>query len=114
MRVVSLIAALLACCVGAGAAVYVDAGSAGAVHNGRSWSTAYLTINDALNSMPTGGDVWIRGGVYRERVTLKKYHNLYGGFIGKERYLTRRALGNSPTVIDARFRLLGSIEISGQ
>lgn len=82
-------------------AVYVDPTSRGPAHNGKSWTTAFLTIQSAVNSLPYGGDVWIKAGVYRERVVLKRYVKLYGGFKGSETAMGQRVLGAYPTVIDA-------------
>lgn len=91
---------LLAACRLSMAAVYVDSSSPGPLHDGKSWKTAYLTITNAV-SKTRSGDIWVKGGLYRERVTLGTYHRLYGGFIGSERLLTQRIIGAANTVIDA-------------
>lgn len=81
------------------AAVYVDSGASGKVHNGTSWATAYQTITQALDSLPDGGDIWVKTGVYHECLTMKPYTNLYGGFLGFETSTDQRYPGAFPTVI---------------
>ncbi len=88
------------------AVVYVDAGATGSVHDGRSWTTAYTSIQQAINAS-IGGDIWIRGGVYAEPVTLKHTVNLYGGFLGWETLADQRLIGAFPTIIDGRKKWRG-------
>ena len=96
------LALLLAARAGA-TVVYVDAAAGGAVHNGSSWATAYTTITSAINSLAYGGEVWIRTGTYRERLTVNNYVTLYGGFLGTETATSQRLIGAFPTIIDAGF-----------
>ncbi|MCE5313964.1 MAG: right-handed parallel beta-helix repeat-containing protein [Armatimonadota bacterium] len=84
------------------AVVYVDSRASGAVHDGSSWTKAYLTINAALDSISSGGTIWVREGVYSERITLATYQNIYGGFLGHETSLDQRVAGAFPTIIDAK------------
>lgn len=85
------------------AAVYVSQDSPGPMYNGRSWATAYHTVSDALN-LTTSGDIWVKGGVYYERITLGKYRNIFGGFSGIEKNITARKKTNPPTILDAGFQ----------
>lgn len=81
--------------------VYVDCGARGTVHNGTSWTTAYTTITKALDSLSNGGDIWIKAGVYRERITIPNYTRIYGGFLGFETTIDQRLSGAFPSIIDA-------------
>lgn len=100
-----VLAVALAICTATASAgavvVYVDAAAPGPVHNGASWGTAFTTIGAAVNSLSGSGDVWIKTGTYRERVTLKTYVSLYGGFLGYETSVSQRLPEAFPTVIDA-------------
>ncbi len=104
MRKSLTLAVMLYMCLMALAArcqVYVDAGAPATGQTGKSWATAFTTITAALNSMPSGGTVWIKAGVYQEHLTLPNATSLYGGFLGYEISLTQRELGISATVLDA-------------
>ncbi len=84
------------------AAAYVDPSSPGPLHNGRTWKTAYLRISDAL-AKTSSGDIWVRGGLFRERIKLGKYQNIIGGFAGWETSPANRAPGEK-TIIDAELK----------
>lgn len=84
------------------AVVYVDSQATGPIYDGSSWQNAYKTITAALNSISTGGSVWVREGTYPERITLTSYQNVYGGFLGYEISIDQRMPGAFQTVIDAR------------
>lgn len=84
------------------AAVHVNPSSPGPMRDGRSWNTAYTSINDAL-TQTRSGDIWVKSGMYRERITLTGYRNIYGGFAGTETQLEQRPVNGLPTVISAQF-----------
>jgi len=80
--------------------IYVDLAADGAIHDGASWATAYLTLQDALAVAASGTEIWVADGIYYpdlgEGATnddryatfqLKSGVGLYGGFAGSE---TRR------------------------
>ena len=46
-------------------AYYVDADARGSVHDGRSWETAMLTLQDALAVAGSGDEILIAAGVYK-------------------------------------------------
>lgn len=97
----TLLACVVIICVSPalyGAQVYVDCSAPGPVHNGASWQTAYLSITQALNA-PSGGDLWVKAGTYYERLTLKTYTKIYGGFLGFETSIDQRLIGAFPTII---------------
>lgn len=48
-----------------GFAHYVDVDARGSVHNGRSWETALLTLQDALAAARSGDEILVAAGVYK-------------------------------------------------
>ncbi len=81
--------------------LYVASGAPGPVHDGLSWKTAYINIQDALASANSGTEVWVARGVYYPDAGVGQAKGdpgatfrlldgvaLYGGFAGAE---TRRA-----------------------
>ncbi len=63
--------------------VYVSS-IADATQDGKSWQSAYRTVQAAIDSATGAVDIWIRGGYYQEYATLKSEVALYGGFKGNE------------------------------
>ncbi len=59
-------------------------------NDGLSWATAKRTVTAALQTALPGDQVWVRYGVYVERITLKDGVSLYGGFRGDETSLSQR------------------------
>ena len=50
----------------AGKVIYVDAAAPGPVHDGASWATAYVFLQDALAEPPAYGDeIWVAAGTYQ-------------------------------------------------
>lgn len=94
-------AALLICLMATrvSAAVYVDCSAPGPAHNGASWQTAFISISQALSYLGNGGEIWVKTGTYRERLTLNTYTTMYGGFLGFETSPSQRLLGAFETVI---------------
>jgi len=63
--------------------VYVDLNAPGPTHDGRSWQTAYLSIQEAINDADSATtDIWVADGTYVEAITLDSGRHLYGGFEG--------------------------------
>ena len=50
----------------------------------------------------SGGEVWVRTGVYNERITLRAYAYIYGGFAGTEDSRDHRDWRTQPTVLDGQ------------
>ena len=69
---------------GALAVVYVDQNAPGPVHNGKSWDTAFLKIQQGVDAATPGGGVWVADGTYVENVVMGEGVQLYGGFLGAE------------------------------
>jgi parallel beta-helix repeat protein len=90
---------------GALAVVYVDRDAPGPAHDGTSWDTAFLTIQEGVEAANPNGEVWVADGRYVENVGVRRGVQLYGGFLGAEPggYETdcsQRDFANNPTVID--------------
>ncbi|HQL94865.1 MAG TPA: PASTA domain-containing protein [Candidatus Hydrogenedentes bacterium] len=85
---------------------HVDAASTAAAPDGRSWASAYPDIQSAVDAAfaATGGEVWVRQGVYTGTVgtlvTLREGVALYGGFAGGETVREARDWETYPTVMD--------------
>src|SRR5436190_14052305 len=70
--------------------VYVDVNSAGSSHNGTSWGTAYLDLQQALAAAVSGDQIRVADGTYRPTDTtdrtisfeLKTGVSLVGGYAG--------------------------------
>ena len=71
-------------------------------NNGSSWTLAKKTVQAAINtaSLFGGTDIWVAKGVYAERLTLRSYAYLYGGFAGNETERDQRNWKANITVID--------------
>jgi len=70
--------------------IYVSWTSTGGTYNGLSWTTAYHSIADAINTANDGDQIWVASGSYSERITTKSGVGLYGGFAGNETTLESR------------------------
>jgi parallel beta-helix repeat protein len=66
------------------AVVYVDQNAPGPAHDGTSWDTAFLTIQEGLDAATPSGEVWVADGVYVENVVMGEGVAIYGGFLGAE------------------------------
>ena len=54
-------------------------------NDGSSWALAKRTVQAGITTAAAvGGDVWVAEGTYEERIALKPYTYLYGGFAGTE------------------------------
>ncbi|HEY3267528.1 MAG TPA: right-handed parallel beta-helix repeat-containing protein [Armatimonadota bacterium] len=52
--------------------------------DGRSWATAFPTVQAGIDAASAGDEVWAAAGTYPENITLKSGVGLYGGFVGNE------------------------------
>jgi hypothetical protein len=68
---------------------YVCSGGRGKM-DGLSWENACGSIQQAIGDAPSGGQVWVAEGVYKENIHLKQGIALYGGFQGVEQNLDQR------------------------
>ncbi|MFO7698729.1 MAG: PKD domain-containing protein [Anaerolineae bacterium] len=89
--------------------LFVDASAPGPDHDGNSWATAYLDLQDALATAIAGDQIWIADGRYTPgpagspavTFTIREGVALYGGFAGGE------------TTLDARDPALHATVLSG-
>ena len=93
---------------------YVNKASTSTTENGRSWGTAFKTIQPAIDAASTagGGEVWVAKGVYDEArfrpdregntgaLLIRSATSIYGGFSGRETSLTQRDWTANLTTID--------------
>lgn len=80
--------------------VYVNANAIGSVHDGTSWGTAFLTVQDGANAAGTGDEVWVASGTYPEHISLWANQSIYGGFAGSEAERGQRDWRANATILD--------------
>ena len=89
--------------------VHVDVNASGFVHDGETWETAFLTIQDGVDAAAElvaekqGLDVpmvWVAEGTYRETVTLADGIVVWGGFGGTETLYVEWNPQDHETIID--------------
>ena len=109
-------------CTGIPEVYYVDAGASGSVHDGTSWATAFLTIQQGIDAADLhnettldGGtqwtknpQVWVKRGTYIENPLIWHGVQVYGGFAGNE-----QPPSVNPNVLSARQVLINTSRISG-
>jgi predicted outer membrane repeat protein len=78
---------------------YVDAAQNG---DGRSWKSAYGTIQQAIAAAAEGQEIWVKGGTYvlESGIMIQKPIALFGSFSGTERKKEKRDSAVQ-TVLDA-------------
>ncbi len=98
------------------APVFVDKRNTNGRQNGKSWDTAYNTIQEGIDAAYRRrvAGVWVAGGIYDEErygdgsLYMRPGVHLYGGFAGGESNRTQRNLDANPTWID------GSVARNGE
>lgn len=72
--------------------------------DGQSWGNARATIQAGVNaaSAQGGAEVWVAKGSYQERIQIKPYTYVHGGYYGDEVVASDRDLLANQTVIDAQ------------
>lgn len=82
--------------------VYVNNACTGSTHDGTSWDTAYLTVQNGINSAVSGYEVWVAAGsgAYNGCITLKAGVGVYGGFVGTEMDRSERDVATNVTILD--------------
>jgi len=72
-------------------------------NDGSTWTLAKQSVQAGIDAASAaGGEVWVAEGTYYERITLKPFVNLYGGFAGSETERTLRNFKAHPTIMDGR------------
>jgi predicted outer membrane repeat protein len=99
--------------------IYVDKDATAGLSNGRSWTNAFLKLQDALNCIRVGAcpalgdvEVWVAAGVYypdegifqtdnSEAATFNLINTVYlaGGFVGTETDFSQRNITTNPTIL---------------
>lgn len=73
------------------------------VNDGASWAMPKRTVQAAIDAAEGwGGDVWVKAGTYPQRITLRPYAHVYGGFSGAESVRDQRDSGANVTVLDGQ------------
>ncbi|MCP5052698.1 MAG: hypothetical protein GY940_36360, partial [bacterium] len=93
----------------AAVSVFVDSGNTNGPWDGRSWNTAFKSIQRGIDTAYNagGGDVWVVAGTYyptnktnrSKSFQLKSGTNVYGGFNGTETALNQRDWKTNPTTL---------------
>ncbi|ACT92081.1 right-handed parallel beta-helix repeat-containing protein [Dyadobacter fermentans] len=76
---------------------YVTYSGGATTKDGRSWGTAYNTLQSTIDQSEAGDQIWVAGGTYYPEfssagLSLKEGVKVYGGFSGTEANLTDRNL----------------------
>jgi hypothetical protein len=71
-------------------------------NDGLSWAEAKRTLQSALDDSLGDGpsEIWVQAATYSERITLRIFAELYGGFAGTESDRAARDWLNRPTTLD--------------
>jgi predicted outer membrane repeat protein len=89
--------------------VLVDGANTALEQDGKTWSTAYADIQQAVDAALEGGAVWVKVGRYRAAsanatvLALRDSISVYGGFAGVETYLAARDPASRGSVLDGDF-----------
>lgn len=72
--------------------------------NGKSWKSAYKTLQKAIDEASPATQIWISKGIYGKslKVLDKKALYIYGGFSGSETKLSEREFERNMTVINGQ------------
>lgn len=72
------------------ATLYVDGRVPRTAGDGKSWTTAFPSVQAALVAAQPGDEVWVAAGTYTMNGVLPAGVRLYGGFVGTETYRDQR------------------------
>ena len=67
---------------------------------GNDWAHAYHSVQAGINASLAGEEVWVAAGTYSERIVLKNWLALYGGFAGGEVSRNQRDWKANETILD--------------
>jgi hypothetical protein len=72
--------------------------------DGTTWSTAFKTIQEAVDAAGEGDEIWITKGTYllSSQINVNKAVGIYGGFKGDETQREKRDWVNNSTIIDGK------------
>lgn len=89
-----------------GTFAFVNGAPVAGIRDGRSWASAYASVQEALAS--GAAEIWVARGTYtpgtdrRATFQLLKGGALYGGFAGVETHRAQRDWRRHPTILDGR------------
>ena len=71
-------------------------------NDGSSWNLAKQTVQAGIEAaaLAGGGDVWVAAGTYRQRIDLRAWVYVYGGFAGDEDGRQQRNWAAQVTILD--------------
>jgi len=70
-------------------------------NNGSSWALAKRTVQEGIDTAAAaGGELWVAAGTYVERITLRNFAHLYGGFAGTETQRHARNWSANTAILD--------------
>jgi len=70
-------------------------------NDGSTWALAKRTVQAGIDAASAlGGEVWVRAGTYAERIALRRYAHVYGGFAGTETSRSQRNWRTNVTILD--------------
>lgn len=92
---------------------YVDVGKH-ASGDGKSWSRAFKTIQEAVDVAHDEDEIWVKKGRYLldSTIDIRNAIRIYGGFAGTENSMEERDLSNNMTILDGQ-DLVRCLQISG-
>jgi len=71
--------------------------------DGSTWALAKRTIRAGIAATARlGGEIWVQGGTYYERITLPPFAHVYGGFAGTEQTRNERNWSTNVTTLDGQ------------
>ncbi len=97
--------------------VFMGTAQAGILHvrtdgddtaSGASWSSAFKTIQRAIDEASTDDEIWVKAGTYplaggyAGRITVNKAVSIYGGFDGTETQRDQRDRRTNATAVDGQ------------
>jgi hypothetical protein len=72
-------------------------------NDGSSWATPKRTVQGGIDAVcAASGEVWVKAGTYPERITLRPYAHVYGGFSGSELARAQRSFRANVTILDGQ------------
>jgi parallel beta-helix repeat protein len=71
--------------------------------DGSSWALAKRTVQAGINAATVlGGEVWVKAGIYPERIMLRAHTHVYGGFGAAELSRDQRDFQANVTILDGQ------------
>jgi len=72
-------------------------------YDGSSWDLAKRSVQAGVSAASAiGGEVWVRGGTYNERLILSPFADVYGGFAGTESARDERDWQSNVVTLDGQ------------